>query len=269
MRAGVSALWANTHYLPETVHAALAGFGKPVTFVHEPELLGTGGALVNLREALAGETVITVNAKIVTDIDIAAAVAAHHAARAVITMVCVPNPKREKFTHVQTHDGVLAGFVSGDSLHAVAAPRLFTGIQILAPEFFATLPPAGLKKIEPCDTIKDIYPLVQKRGGIIHVYDSEGAWSEFSTVRRYRDLHGDGFSDAHAQVAPCARLTGTVVWPGARVGEGAVLEGCVVGEGAIVPAGYSARDAALMPRAAVHESRDAKVTGELLEARIR
>lgn len=263
VEAGVSELWANTHYLPQTVQAALAGFALPVTLVHEPTILGTGGALVNVRNALAGDTVVTVNAKIVTDIDIAAAVAAHHSAGAAVTMVCVPNPKREKFTHIEAQGGRLTGLVAGDALQGVAAPRLFTGIQILSPQFFEALPAPGFS-----DTIKDIYPLVQKRGGIVHVHDSVQAWSEFSTVRRYRDLHGEGFVDPAAEVASSARLTRCVVWPGARIAADVRLEGCVVGEGAIVPAGYAARDAVLMPVEAVHEIRDARVSGALLEARI-
>ena len=263
VNAGVTELWANTHYLPETVRAALDGFLPRVTFVYEPNILGTGGALVNLRQALSGDTVITINAKIITDIDMAQAVAAHQAARAVVTMVCVPNAKREKFTHVEAKDGVLSGFVGGDSLQSVPEPRLFTGIQILAPEFFDALPAPGFS-----DTIKDIYPLVQKRGGIIHVHDSERSWSEFSTVRRYRDLHGEGFVDPSAQVDATARLSRCVVWPGAKIGARAVLEGCVIGAGAEVPAGYVARDAALMPLAAVRDAREARVQGALLEARI-
>jgi NDP-sugar pyrophosphorylase family protein len=262
-RAGVRKFWANTHYLPETVREALQGFSQPVELVHEPEILGTGGALVNLRDALAGDTVVVVNAKIVTDIDIAAAVAAHERAGATVTMVCVPNAKRERFTHVDAVGGVLSGFVGADALIAVPEPRLFTGIQILSPAFFAELPAPGFS-----DTIKDIYPLVQKRGGTIQVYDSAGAWSEFSTVRRYRDLHGEGFIDARAEVALSARVTRSVVWAGARIGAGAMIEGCVVGADAVVPEGHVARDTVLVPVAAVRETRDARVKGALLEARI-
>ncbi len=267
MRGGASQLWANTHYLPNTVRDGLGSFLPRVTLVHETEILGTGGALINTRQALAGSTVVVINAKIATDIKLFPIVVAHEASGATVTMVCVANDKREKFTHVQSDAaGNLAGFVPIDKLDSVTEPWLFTGIQILSPKFFRDLPPLSV-----CDTIKDLYPRVRARSERIVVHKAKGSWNEFSTLQRYRDLHVQakgGFIDVGALVHPTASVTGSVVWRGAHVAKGAKLEGCIVGEGAIVPEGYVAKDAVLMQASHVRETRTGRVVGNLLDAAI-
>jgi mannose-1-phosphate guanylyltransferase len=267
MRAGARQVWANTHHLPNTVRDGLGSFLPRVTLVHETEILGTGGALINMREALAGSTVVVINAKIATDIKLFPIVVAHEASGATVTMVCVANPKREKFTHVQTDaEGNLTGFVPLDKLEGVTDPLAFTGIQILSPKFFRDLPPLSV-----CDTIKDLYPRVQARGERIVVHKSTASWNEFSTLQRYRDLHVQakgGYIDVGAVVHSTASVKSSVVWRGAHVAKGAKLEGCIVGEGVIVPEGYVAKDAVLMQASHVKETRTGRVVGNLLDAAI-
>ena len=58
--AGVPRRVANTHHLPDALEARLAARG--VVVVREPELLDTGGGLVNARPALGPGPVLTLNA---------------------------------------------------------------------------------------------------------------------------------------------------------------------------------------------------------------
>jgi NDP-sugar pyrophosphorylase family protein len=81
-----------------------------ITPVEEPDILGTAGALDNARDLLGDEPFLIVNGKIISDIDIAAAVETHKRSGALATMVLKPNVKREKFTIVETDDGCVTRF---------------------------------------------------------------------------------------------------------------------------------------------------------------
>jgi NDP-sugar pyrophosphorylase family protein len=110
----------NLHHRPDSVRAALGDgsrFGVHLEYVSEPEILGTSGALDNARHLLAGETFIVVNGKIVTDIDLRAALATHRRTGALATLVLRPNPARERFSVVETQDGLVKNF-GGMPAHA-------------------------------------------------------------------------------------------------------------------------------------------------------
>ncbi|MCC6808473.1 MAG: NDP-sugar synthase [Deltaproteobacteria bacterium] len=248
---GIRDFWVNTHHLPTSIDVALqparALPGASFTLAHEPEILGTSGAIVNLRDALGDGEVLIMNAKVVTQIDLSAVMAAHRASEAPVTMVCVPNPKKERFTHVAfAKDGTLEGFVSGDKLGPVDKPYVFTGIQVLSPSFFDFLPPPGFS-----DTIKDVYPRIQSAGRRIHVFAANESWNEFSTLARYRDLHDGGFVDASATIGKGARTDGSVVWERAQIGDGAMLKGCIVADGTVVPPRTTLENVAIIDAARV------------------
>ena len=60
-------------------------------------------------------------------------------------------------------------------------------------------------------------------------------------------------------IAPGARVTRSVVWPGATVGEHAVLDECIVTD-VHVPAGFQARRSVLIP---AHLRRDGDTATEV------
>src|SRR5512141_1192458 len=68
----------NLHHQPDSVIEALGGgeeFGVRIHYTREvPNILGTAGALDKARDLLGDETFLIVNGKIITDIDIAAAI---------------------------------------------------------------------------------------------------------------------------------------------------------------------------------------------------
>src|SRR6266850_892541 len=89
-RYGCKEIVVNLHHRPESVRRALGDgsrFGVKLDYVEEPEILGTSGALDNARALLDGETFAVVNGKIITDIDLNAALAHHRAQNALATLV--------------------------------------------------------------------------------------------------------------------------------------------------------------------------------------
>src|SRR5215213_8124451 len=105
-RYGFRDVVVNLHHQPESVKKALGDghdFGVNIHYtVETPEILGTSGALDNARHLLDDETFLIVNGKIITDIDIAAAVETHRQTGALATMVLKPNARRERFTEIYT-----------------------------------------------------------------------------------------------------------------------------------------------------------------------
>src|SRR6266850_169015 len=112
-RFGIEDVVVNLHHQPESVRAALGDgsqFGVKLQYVHEPVILGTSGALDNARELLAGDTFAVVNGKLITDLDLKAALETHRQRNALATLVLLRNPKRERFSIVETRDGLVKNF---------------------------------------------------------------------------------------------------------------------------------------------------------------
>src|SRR5712692_4321390 len=110
---GIKEVVVNLHHRPESVRAALGDgsrFGVRLQYVHEPVILGTSGALDNARDLLEGETLVVVNGKIITDIDLHAALETHRQRKALATLVLQKNAARERFSTIETHDGLITGF---------------------------------------------------------------------------------------------------------------------------------------------------------------
>src|SRR5436190_2638756 len=170
---GISEVVVNLHHQPQSVRDALgdgSDFGVKIDYtIEQPKILGTAGALDNARDHLGGDTFLVVNGKIITDIDIAAAVETHHSTGALATMVLKPNHKRERFTIVETNDGFVTSFgdFAGpvtkhelrDIEHEIVTPLMFTGIHIIDTRVFDYVP-RGVYS----DIVTTFYDPALKRG---------------------------------------------------------------------------------------------------------
>ena len=76
-RHGVEDLIINLHHEPDSVREQIgdgSDYGVRIDYsVEEPEILGTSGALDRVRDRLDKETFLVINGKIITDIDLNAA----------------------------------------------------------------------------------------------------------------------------------------------------------------------------------------------------
>ena len=181
----------NLHHQPESVRKALgdgSDFGVKIHYTYEePKILGTAGALDNARDLLKDETFLIANGKIITDIDIEAALETHKKSGALATMVLKPNIKREHFSEVSVEDNRVTGFGNfpdpNDSESVSKAPYMFTGIHILEPRVFDYIPNGVYSDIVPT-----LYSPAIKNGEIISAHIADGKWFELSTIPRYLDI---------------------------------------------------------------------------------
>src|SRR5215813_7616709 len=184
---GVSEAVVNLHHAPESVHVALGDgsqFGLHLEYVFEPVILGTSGGLDNAGEHFQDETFIVVNGKIITDIDLRAAIETHRESHALATLVLMRNTNRERFSIVETNNGLIDRFAGMPSPRDDGEPPLmFTGIHILEPRIFEYIPRGVFS-----DSVIDVYPKAMAAGERIAAHVGEGMWYELSTLQRYLDI---------------------------------------------------------------------------------
>jgi NDP-sugar pyrophosphorylase family protein len=259
-RFGFREVVVNLHHRPESVREALGDgsrFGVRLSYVEEKEILGTSGALDNARHLLEDDTFIVVNGKIVTDINLAEALETHRRTKALATLVLRPNPARERFSVVNTQDGLVTGFggmpqprgASDNAGDEAGVPLMFTGIQILEPRIFSYIPRGVFSH-----STTDVYPQAIAQGEPIAAHVAEGMWYELSTIERYlyislalmaqegRSLEiGEG-----SFVSASAKVRDSILWENVKIGEGASVRRAILGDGVEIGAGEVLENAAVV-----------------------
>jgi NDP-sugar pyrophosphorylase family protein len=255
---GIDEIVVNLHHRPQSVRDALGDggrFGVKLRYVEEPEILGTSGALDNTREFFEHETFIAVNGKIITDIDLNAALETHRRTQALATLVLLPNIRRERFSVVETEDGRVKAFGgmpidSGDG----PAPLMFTGIQILEPRIFEYIPRGVFSH-----STTNVYPQAIAKGETVAAHVAAGKWRELSTLRRYLEISVELLkeraisyvSGEKSIIDPTASIVDSILWDEVEVGAGAIINRAVLADRVIVPAGEVVENAVVVPRTLV------------------
>lgn len=234
---GFDEIVVNLHHRPESVRKALGDgsrFGVKLHYVEEPVILGTGGALDNTRDFFANETFLVVNGKIITDIDLKAALDTHRSMNALATLVLLPNAKRERFSVVETEAGRVMRFAGMPGEHSDGpTPLMFTGIHIMEPRILDYIPRGAFS-----DSVLDVYPAAMANNEIIAAHEASGTWRELSTLKRYLDISvellkqegKDYFAGANSVVPETASVTESIIWDNVQVDPGARIHRCVLAD---------------------------------------
>lgn len=239
---GFDEIVVNLHHRPESVRKALGDgsrFGVKLHYVEEPTILGTSGALDNTREFFDRETFLVVNGKIITDIDLEAALDTHRKTNALATLVLLPNTRRERFTEVETNNGYVTRFGGmPDPKAAGPAPLMFTGIHIMEPRIFDYIPRNVFS-----DSVTHVYPHAMANGEMVAAHVANGKWRELSTLKRYLEISVEMLkekgqshvSGARTIISPSASVTDSILWDGVHVGSGARVNRCVLADDVTIP----------------------------------
>jgi NDP-sugar pyrophosphorylase family protein len=255
---GIDEIVINLHHRPESVRRALGDgsrFGVKLHYVEEPEILGTSGALDNTRSFFERETFVVVNGKIITDIDLSAALETHRKSNALATLVLLPNARRERFSVVETEDGRVKGFggMPIDS-GADSVPLMFTGIHIMEPRILEYVPRGVFS-----DSVVHVYPKAIADGEVLAAHVASGKWRELSTLKRYLDISielleeaGKSFvTGANNRIDDSATVGGSILWDNVDVGPGARLSRAVVADNVKINAQETIENAVVVPRALI------------------
>ena len=203
---GVREAVINGHHLADRL-AAWLGDGSRwdvrLTFIHEPEILGTAGALKNAEPLLRGAPFLVINADVLADVDLQALWARHRERRALVTMVVKPDPvaPNARPVVIDEHDRVRR--INGRpqekerSLNSdpVSSKRqafrrheeaVFTGIQIVAPQVLDAIPANQF-----VSTTADTYPQLLQEGQPVLAHRHDGYWLDVGLPERYLQAHRD------------------------------------------------------------------------------
>lgn len=270
--AGCEAAAVNLHHHGEEIRRGLGEeiAGMPLTYSVEPELLGTGGALYPLRDFFSpAEHVLLVNGDSLCRWPFRRLLRRHRESGAAATLLLASRPDPAAFgggVGIDREGGVLS-FRGGDPARGEVARRLvFAGAHALDPALLARVGPG------PSDVVRDLYqPLLAEgahaRAGRIGSVVTTGLWHDLGTPRRFLEASLDwsrpgwperlwrsSWISPEAALASGARVRGSaveggvrvgerarversVLLPGSQVGEGSFLREVIVGTGASVPAG--------------------------------
>ena len=255
---GIDEIVVNLHHRPDSVRRALGDgsrFGVKLHYVDEPVILGTSGALDNTRTFFERETFVVVNGKIITDIDLKAALETHRKENAIATLVLLPNTRRERFSVVETEAGRITRFAGMPIADGGGeAPLMFTGIHILEPRIFEYVPPGIFS-----DSVIDVYPQAIANGEIVAAHVASGKWRELSTLKRYLDIsvellkeEGTSFvAGANTTIDPSATATDSILWDNVEVGAAARINRAVLADNVKISAGEEIENAVVVPRSLV------------------
>ena len=183
IRSGCGGIVINTHHLHEQLeaHFRFPGCDIPIRLVHEPEILGTGGAIGSNLAALGPAPFLVINSDIYTTIDLAAVYRFHQNHDSPVTLVLRDDPR---FNTVRVDDNEeVTGFGPPPDDPAGSRRQLtFTGIHVIDPAMASVLPPAG----RFADIIA-VYRRLIETGGRIKAFVAEtGEWDDIGTPEAYR-----------------------------------------------------------------------------------
>ena len=252
---GIAEVVVNLHHQPDSVRRSLGDgsrFGVTLEYVHEPVILGTSGALDNARALLEDDTFVVVNGKLITDLDLKAALRKHRERKALATLVLRPNPNFERFSFVELNDGLVkrfAGMPSRDSWPTNEAPLMFTGIHIMEPRIFDYIPRGVFS-----DSVMNVYPQAIAKGERILGHVAEGLWYELSTMQRYLDISlallrqggSDVYAGQNSSIDSKANVRESILWDRVKVEPGSSVRRSVLGDGVRIRSGQSVEDAVVV-----------------------
>jgi mannose-1-phosphate guanylyltransferase len=225
-------------FLPEVLREALGDGergGVRLTYVTEPERLGTAGAIRFAADALGDDLdkrFLALNGDVLTDLDLTALLCAHEERRARATLAMFPVEDSSAYGLIRSkEDGEVIEFL--EKTGEPAPGEINAGAYVLERSVLDLIPPRQETSIE-----REVFPHLVGEG--LYGLRLDGYWMDIGTPERYLQASWDILEGrVQTRVRPTAPglLIGscTQVDPGATVGPRAVLSpGCTVAAGAEV-----------------------------------
>jgi mannose-1-phosphate guanylyltransferase len=253
---GVSEVVLACGFLPEVLREALTGeeerAGVAITYVAEPEPLGTAGAIRFAAEALGDrleDTFFALNGDVLADLDLSAVAREHRERGAEATIALHPVEDSSAYGLVsRDEEGRVLEFL--EKTGEAVPGEINAGAYVLERSVLDLIPAGRAVSIE-----REVFPRLAGAG--LHALLLEGYWMDIGTPERYLQASWDilerrvatrveptapgSLVAADAEVAAEAELGArVVVSPGCQIGaraelsEAVLLTGCSVGEGARV-----------------------------------
>ena len=229
----------NLHAHPDSVQAAAGNhFGSmSIHYSHEPEILGTAGAMAKASTLLGDEAFVVMNSDMICDVPLAAIAEHHRNSGNLVTLVVMDAEHFPAYSSLYFNPESLKLIGIGE---ATGTRAHYSGLQIVDPMIIERIPSDRKTEI-----FKDLYPELMREGRIgVVLYN--GLWLEMGTLSEFlksairicdtplpshlcpHGMQATLISSA-AQVDPNAKISESIVMKNAMIKEGVNLEGCIVG----------------------------------------
>ncbi len=257
-RHGVREVAANLHYHPDKIRSYFgdgSAFGVEIRYNLEEHLLGTAGGVGAFRDFLGDGTFVVVSGDGLTDIDLAAFVAAHRENGGVCTMAVKKVADPSLYGVVVHDEGRVTGFQEKPPAAEALSDLCNCGIYAFEPSVFDFVPPG-----EFVDWARDVFPALLAASVPYHVWPLHTYWNDVGNIEQYRLSNFDALLGRVKLEVPGREIAprvwigeGTQIEPGVRLepplllGAGCLVEaeaeligpliigdGCVIERGAVL-----------------------------------
>lgn len=234
--------------------------GVRLVYAVEPEPLDTAGAIAfAARVAGLDERVLAVNGDVLTDLDVADLWHQHErlGGEATIALTPVDDPSRYGVVPIDA-DGRVEAFIEKPAPGTAPSNWINAGTYVLEPSVLAAIPTDRKVSIE-----RETFPGIVERGGLFAV-QSDAYWIDAGTPAAYLQANLDLLDgvrgafepgiDATARIDPDAKVSRSMVGPGATIAAGTEVVDSVVMAGVRVAAGSRVERSVIGARSSVGES---------------
>jgi mannose-1-phosphate guanylyltransferase len=177
----------NTHHLGEQMLPALepyaAKLNQAIEAVHEPTLLGTGGAIRNALPRLGDAPFFVFNGDVLAAPDLTAARALHDTTGAAMTLVLREDPRADKLGAIEVDGDGRVVRILGEGPEPTKPVRrcLFTGVYVISPRIADDLPENGC-------VVRHTMRRLLARGDTIAGLVDAGPWHDLGTIASYASV---------------------------------------------------------------------------------
>ncbi|MCE5240510.1 NDP-sugar synthase [bacterium] len=256
-QAGVKQIILAMGYRAELLQSHLgdgSAWGVELVYVEEPELLGTAGALGNVRKHISGPF-FACNGDMIYDVDLRAFAADHLRREALITFCLRRTDDIAHFGLIQWDDaGRVTAFKEKVPLDETGRNTVNSGFYLMSPEVLDHIPSGQVYSSE-----HDLFPdlLSQGRALYAHVPAQDGYWADVGRVDTYLQASRDVIAGKLSWLRPAVKspVPATVTLAGpvdiaadVTLGEGVCLGGeTALGAGVVVEAGAVVTESVVWP----------------------
>ncbi|GIW10949.1 MAG: nucleotidyltransferase [Dehalococcoidia bacterium] len=257
-------------YLPDKIRERLGdggALGVNLAYSVEEAPLGTAGAVKHAAGYLT-DTCFVFNGDILTDLDLAAMLAAHRRAQAVVSIALTPVDDPTQYGVVEFDaEGRVQRFVEKPRPDEVRSHYINAGTYLIEPAVLERVPAGQYWMFE-----RQLFPELVAAGERVFAFPTDAYWIDIGTPEKYRQVHadllagrlGDHLGNPHGdglwagdgcQIDPSATLIGPVaLGDRVRIGPGVVVSGpTVIGADSVIGANAHVAESILWERVQVGE----------------
>ncbi len=193
--AGIEKVFINLHYKGDSIKQAFEKQPIPnisIEYSHEPQILGTAGALGPMRSYLTNETFVMINGDIVTDINFSEMFDCHLGNQNRLATVALHTASNHLgYPQIgATTTNILSRFPYGKLKNGNAEwYGTFAGVHVIEPAIFRYLHYNSFQCIN-----SDIYPKTLEDGNQIGAYRHDGYWNDIGNPESYFKAHQDALA---------------------------------------------------------------------------